>query len=272
MLRRIIAVVIDYFIIGLLVAYSDMQMRSLLEIAGVRYLFLPTALFIIILLLCKDMIFVNAGIGKRIMGLAILDENDNVPSVKTMLRRTAIIGLFGDFLIRYNYWKDHSFTEWELEHLHTKVVKWDSGENRDKKQRSIDLCKLIATIIFILYFVNLIFYGKGSFIRELMGGTSFMSFYKFAETSSSSAILCIGAYLMPVVVSVMIVSFSVLQRYKKYLPFIIVMCLDIILTVLIAALSKNITLFVITGCVLRIVFIAVLCVFLRRNCKKKKEN
>ena len=184
MLRRIIAAIIDYFIIGLLVAYSDIQMRSLLEIAGVRYLFLPTALFIIILLLCKDMIFVNAGIGKRIMGLAILDENDNEPSVKTMLRRTAIIGLFGDFLIRYNYWKDHSFTEWELEHLHTKVVKRDSVENRVEKQHSIDLCELMSTVIFISYFVNLIFYGKGSFIRELMGGTSFMSFYKLKKKVS----------------------------------------------------------------------------------------
>lgn len=86
--------------------------------------------FIVILpLIMRDLFFRNASLGKKLMGLVIVDEKWSNPSVFTVIKRTTVITSFGHLLL-YRLRTLHTNMEttliaeqkWELEHLKARVV------------------------------------------------------------------------------------------------------------------------------------------------------
>ena len=89
-LKRFFAEIIDYFIIGLL--FVGLENFNLPEwFYGISFniadipITIPSVgvLIVIIPIVIKDLLFKNASIGKKIMGLVIVDDKKNIPSIKS---------------------------------------------------------------------------------------------------------------------------------------------------------------------------------------------
>ena len=88
--KLVISFLIDSLIIGtILVAVNKM-----LDFCGWNFGNWDI-LLLLGMLLVKDLVFRNASIGKKIMGIAIYDENWQVPKIKTMLKHSLIMPFAG---------------------------------------------------------------------------------------------------------------------------------------------------------------------------------
>ena len=70
----------------------------------------------------KDFLFRNASFGKKIMGLVILDDKSNVPSLKIMIKRGFLMPTLGYVIFVKSIFTGDDFKNWELDKLKTKVV------------------------------------------------------------------------------------------------------------------------------------------------------
>jgi len=71
----------------------------------------------------KDLLFRNASLGKKLMGLVVLDQSGDIPTVRIVLKRGCIMQTLGYVtFVRYCFAKG-DIVAWELQKLGTKVVK-----------------------------------------------------------------------------------------------------------------------------------------------------
>ena len=103
-LKRFLAYLIDncIFVIPLFVIFSLPGMPTLEDVMFVRFfegepwqVQLPTGMLVFwAYLLFRDLILRNGSIGKKVLGLAILDREGKRPSLGTMLKYGALMGVF----------------------------------------------------------------------------------------------------------------------------------------------------------------------------------
>ena len=69
----------------------------------------------------SPLIFKNASIGMKFMGLMLVDEKFNVPSVKLIMKRWILLPMWAleNFKSVFN---ENTTNEWELKHLGTQLV------------------------------------------------------------------------------------------------------------------------------------------------------
>lgn len=69
----------------------------------------------------SPLIFKNASIGMKFMGLMLVDENFNVPSVKLIMRRWILLPRWALEYFK-SIFNENTTNEWELEYLGTQLV------------------------------------------------------------------------------------------------------------------------------------------------------
>ena len=118
--KRAIAILIDSFMYTPVLVMCD----KLLELLGIDNIG-SWGLLLIIPFLFKDLIFRNASIGKKIMGIVIYDNDWKSPSIKKMLKRSALMYTIGYVLLFKHKFVDgqiiHIF-DWERNVLGTRVI------------------------------------------------------------------------------------------------------------------------------------------------------
>lgn len=128
--KRKIAVLMDYFVIGSIFAlifgfvdepdwywsFSFTLFGASVQLPSVGVL--PILGFVF----GKDLLFRNASLGKKLMGLAVLDQSGNMPTVRAVLKRGCVMQTLGYVtFIRYCFTKD-DIAQWEMQALGTRVV------------------------------------------------------------------------------------------------------------------------------------------------------
>ena len=103
-LKRFLAYLIDncIFVIPLFIIFSLPGMPTLEDVMFVRFfegepwqVQLPTGMLVFwAYLILRDLILRNGSIGKKVLGLAILDREGKRPSLGTMLKYSALMGMF----------------------------------------------------------------------------------------------------------------------------------------------------------------------------------
>ena len=128
-LKRFFAEIIDYFIIGLL--FVGLENFNLPEwFYGISFsiadipIDIPSigVLIVIVLISTKDLLFRNASVGKKIMGLVIVDDKRNIPNIKNMLKRGILMPTLGYIIFITSAFDKDYFEMWELNTLKTMVV------------------------------------------------------------------------------------------------------------------------------------------------------
>jgi len=152
--KRILAVVIDYFLYGsiitvLSIIFSE-TWKFFLDSCGVL---VP---LVLLPLVCRDFIFQNASLGKKLMGLRIYDKNWKKPSLKTLFFRSLGMSTFGYIILLKAFLAGDSFIvgiDWEFNCFGTVVIPnklfkeldktaKESGNRYDKKMTELYFDKL----------------------------------------------------------------------------------------------------------------------------------
>lgn len=128
--KRKLAVLIDYFLIGFILVACGLShlpkwvWSFTFSIGGGIPVSLPSfGIFILLVPIAfKDFLFRNASLGKRIMGLCIVDDKGNVPTYQTMLKRGCVMPIWGYTTFMRSKFSDVDFEDWELKRLKTRVV------------------------------------------------------------------------------------------------------------------------------------------------------
>lgn len=118
--KRGIAILIDSFLYAPILVMCD----KLLELLGFDNIG-SWGLLLMIPFLFKDLIFRNASIGKKIMGIVIYDNNWKSPSIPKMLKRSILMYTVGYCLFfKYKFidGKIISLFDWEKNVLETRVI------------------------------------------------------------------------------------------------------------------------------------------------------
>ena len=98
---------------------SDVLPTWFFEFGTISYLILLSPL------LFKDLLFRNASLGKKIMGIAIYNEKWEAPRVMLLVKRTALMLTVGNSLLYKAYLVDGNklkLFDWERETFNTRVV------------------------------------------------------------------------------------------------------------------------------------------------------
>ena len=119
--KRALAFLIDSALFGLL--YSAVSLCVLANQHTIwRYVFF---LFAILLFLCRDLLFRHCSLGKKIVGIAVLTDNWQIPRPITLIKRSLLTLITGYAVLWKAKHVDGSvigFFDWERETLHTQVV------------------------------------------------------------------------------------------------------------------------------------------------------
>ena len=91
--KRAIAAFIDSFLFGSAVAACQLAIPDLLDGKGLLLILLFIPFF------CRDFLFLNASIGKKIMGIAIYDRKFERPKLFTLFKRSFLTATVGFALL-----------------------------------------------------------------------------------------------------------------------------------------------------------------------------
>ena len=128
MSKRIVALVIDAGIVGMALVFCaefglvDFTTDMFHDFLGEGWKNFVIQILGALVLYERDLIFRHASIGKKIMGLVVVDRDGKIPSIKKIAVRSivTITAGYAIFLL-YLVTKD-SFVDWEMKHLNTQVV------------------------------------------------------------------------------------------------------------------------------------------------------
>ena len=126
--NRIIASLIDLCIIGTILAICTMFAPEwfwgfTFKIGAVPVSIPSVGFVLLIVIFCfKDVLFRNASLGKKIMNLIIVDNEWNIPPVKTLMKRGILMPTWGYVTLIKNLSGDFSIENWEIDNLRTKVI------------------------------------------------------------------------------------------------------------------------------------------------------
>ena len=139
--RRMLADFIDYFLIALILVMCGVsELPSWVFSLDFKISVVPVSLpsfgfFIISLpIVFKDFVFGNAGIGKKIMGLVIVDKDNQKPTTKVLIKRGIIMPLFGSLMFAKYSGTKNGFEDWEMRKIGTKVIAKKDLEKCDKNE------------------------------------------------------------------------------------------------------------------------------------------
>ena len=122
--KRAVAIVIDSFVIGFLLA-GAMELFKSWSPSTDNFFTTIIALSLMLLQLLRDLLFRNASLGKMIMGLRIYDDNWEKPSVFAIIKRSAITS-FAGLAIMYKaiFMTGNYLTLFDCEanYAHTRVI------------------------------------------------------------------------------------------------------------------------------------------------------
>lgn len=117
--KRAIAILIDSFLLGLAFVFY----QKIINLLGLNLGNLDLLLFIPFFL--KDIVFRNASVGKKVVGIAIYNDNWQSPSIIVLFKRAIIMSTIGYFI----FWKSKfvngdiiSFFDFERDTLKTRVI------------------------------------------------------------------------------------------------------------------------------------------------------
>ena len=118
--KRALAFLIDGFMFSILWVYGQSFLLNWFPNAGKIIniiLFVP--------LFFKDLVFRNASIGKKLLGIEIYNDDWKSPSFGTLIKRAFLMTTIGYVLFFKSKFVDGeiiSLFDWEREHLHTRVI------------------------------------------------------------------------------------------------------------------------------------------------------
>ena len=118
--KRIIAFVIDMFTITFIVVAIYESIKN--------YFIIPDILvivFIFVPFFIRDVFFRNASLGKKILGIAVYDEEWKAPKLLLLVKRSAVLTFIGCFMIYKAKFVDGSYIslfDYERDHFKTQVV------------------------------------------------------------------------------------------------------------------------------------------------------
>lgn len=124
--RRIVAAIIDYFLIALIfVCIGFLELPSWFYSLEFDTFTIPSIgmLLLICCVISKDLMFKNASIGKKIMGLVIVDLEGSIPSATLIIKRGFIIHTIGYLTLLLHLRTNLDFVKWEAERIRTKIIK-----------------------------------------------------------------------------------------------------------------------------------------------------
>ena len=103
---------------------------------GVLPIKIPSVGGLVLAITClfNDLIFRNASIGKKIMGLVIVDLNWQLPSFKMMLKREITMP-YRFFMLIKSKFAINTFTEWEMKFTQTQIVTRKEYLQRKKQSK-----------------------------------------------------------------------------------------------------------------------------------------
>ena len=117
--KRAIACLIDAFIYGFIVELFRLIVFKMPTDPGwwVPLLILP--------FICRDVLFKNASIGKKIMGIAIYDNYWKSPKITLLIKRSLLVSTVGYVILLRSYGMHGdkiSVIDWERDTLGTRVI------------------------------------------------------------------------------------------------------------------------------------------------------
>lgn len=153
--KRVFAYLID----GILFAFCYELLRNYIDIFikftgswGYFLVFIP--------LIIRDVWFMNASLGKKILGLVVVDDNWLVPRLSTIVKRSAFTATLGFALLAKlktkNYDKRQillSEMEWECQHLKARVV--EKKVYRELKAQALNGENIDVDVMNQLYYQHL---------------------------------------------------------------------------------------------------------------------
>ena len=131
--KRVLATLIDNILLGSCVVWISSHTSEWFWgfdfSVGSMSLPLPSVGIVLVVayFACKDLLFKNASLGKKIMGLMIVDANSCVPGYKEIMKRGILINSWGYMsMVKTVFFGKDSFKEWEqnweIDHLKTRVI------------------------------------------------------------------------------------------------------------------------------------------------------
>ena len=117
--KRAIAFIIDCFVFGLLLTAIQPGFKFNMEIPKLFFFLMVIPFFI------RDVFFRNASLGKKILGIAVYDEEWKAPKLSLLVKRSAVLTFIGYFMIYKAKFVDGSYIslfDYERDHFKTQVV------------------------------------------------------------------------------------------------------------------------------------------------------
>jgi len=117
--KRVLASLIDAFIFGAIVASIQLLIPNLLVNRGLLLIFLFIPFF------SRDFVFRNASIGKKLLGIAIYDNDWRRPRLEVLLKRsflTATVGYYLLFKAKFTGGNILAIIDFEREKIGTRVI------------------------------------------------------------------------------------------------------------------------------------------------------
>ena len=139
--NRIISSLIDLCIIGTILAICIKYVPEWFWRFSFKIGTIPVSLpsvgpVLFIIPFCfKDVVFRNASLGKKIMNLIIVDNEWDIPSIKTLMKRGILMPTWGYVTLIKNLSGNFSIENWEIDNLKTRVI--DRNMFQKMKQESL---------------------------------------------------------------------------------------------------------------------------------------
>lgn len=118
--KRAFALIIDSFVFAFFaVPILELLPEWVNQLGGIVYIpvFIP--------FFCRDIVFRNASIGKKIMGIAVYDKNWHAPKFRTLIFRsflTSTVVYVMAYKAKFIDGNMMSVIDWEREHIKTMVI------------------------------------------------------------------------------------------------------------------------------------------------------
>lgn len=130
--KRGIALLIDNFVFGSIIAAIQLAIPDLLVQKT------PVLILMFIPLFLRDWLFRNASLGKKIMRIAIFDNNWKPPSLLTLFKRSILTGtVVYVMLCKYKFIDGNSIyvIDWERDNIGTRVIDLDVYQELDAEAK-----------------------------------------------------------------------------------------------------------------------------------------
>lgn len=233
-IKRIFATVIDAFVIGMITVFLDETISNWIESSERSYFLYPYVIYIFLVasIFLRDSVFINASLGKRIMGLVVVDPEGCIPSFRILITRSFLSWCFLPAGYRYRKKDDCDLYDWELAHFRATVAERKKLMHKDVVQKTNKLPDILLKIYMIMFMFCSLSYPLNHTLPWLSGVCSVYNAYDFAFFAESDLVAGLCMTWIPVFMLLITVCYAVAIRYNNYLPFFIMAVLDLLVSLL----------------------------------------